>query len=220
MPYSRPRLPALLGYLTALIAGVLTTLTASPFELWWLGPVAAGLVYWTLTYGATAPLRASQAALLGWCYGVGLFGSGASWIYVSIHDYGYTGVPLALFLTVLFVCAMALFFAVVLWLYHLVCGPRLAWLTFAGAWVLGEWLRTWLFTGFPWLLLGSSQVDSPLAAWAPIGGVYLLSLIVVLTGTLGVEFLRRHWWSAFPIAVVWLAPLALPAQWTEPAGEP
>ena len=220
MPYSRPRLPALLGYLTALIAGVLTTLTASPFELWWLGPVAAGLVYWTLTYGATAPLRASQAALLGWCYGVGLFGSGASWIYVSIHDYGYTGVPLALFLTVLFVCAMALFFAVVLWLYHLVCGPRLAWLTFAGAWVLGEWLRTWLFTGFPWLLLGSSQVDSPLAGWAPIGGVYLLSLIVVLSGTLGVEFLRHRWWTAFPVAVVWLIPLALPAQWTEPAGEP
>src|SRR5699024_11368170 len=69
--------------------------------------------------------------------------------------------------------------------------------------VLGEWLRTWLFTGFPWLLLGSSQVDSPLAAWAPIGGVYLLSLIVVLSGTLGVEFLRRRWWTAFPVAVVW-----------------
>lgn len=212
---SHSRLPPAFGYLAALIAGVLTTLSASPYELWWLGPVAAGLVYW-----AIQPLHARQAALLGWCYGIGLFGSGASWVYVSIHDYGYTGMPLALFLTSLFVCAMALFIAVSLWLYRLLCGPRLAFLTFAGAWVLGEWLRTWLFTGFPWLLLGSSHVDSPLAPWAPIGGVYLLSLITVLSGTLGVEFLRRRWWAGAPILVLWLAPLTFTSQWTEPAGEP
>ncbi|MDN3520434.1 apolipoprotein N-acyltransferase [Halomonas ramblicola] len=204
-----------LGCLLALAAGVLTTLTASPFELWWLGPVAVGLVYLGL-HGLTP----GQAALRGWCYGVGLFGSGASWVYVSIHDYGYTGVPLALFLTGLFVAGLALFLAATLWLYRLVTGPRLAFLSFAGAWVLGEWLRTWLFTGFPWLLLGSAHVDSPLAPWAPIGGVYLLSLITALTGTLGVECLRRRWWAAAPIAVLWLAPLALPAQWTTPAGDP
>ncbi|EWG98941.1 hypothetical protein Q427_27785 [Halomonas sp. BC04] len=161
-----------------------------------------------------------QAALKGWFYGVGLFGSGASWVYVSIHDYGYTGVPLALFLTTLFVCSMALFFAATFWLYRRLTGPQLAALTFAGAWVLGEWLRTWLFTGFPWLLLGSAHVDSPLAPWAPIGGVYLLSLLTVLTGTLGVEFLRRRWWAAAPVAAIWLAPLLLPTQWTEPAGDP
>lgn len=209
------RLPSSLGYLSALVAGVLTTLTASPYELWWLGPLAAGLVYW-----AVKPLHPRRAALLGWCYGVGLFGSGASWVYVSIHDYGYTGVPLALFLTSLFVGALSLFPAATLWLYRLLCGPRLAFLSFAGAWVLGEWLRTWLFTGFPWLLLGSSHVDSPLALWAPVGGVYLLSLIVALSGTLGVEFLHRRWWALLPIAAFWLAPLSLPAQWTEPAGEP
>ncbi len=203
------------GCLLAAAAGILTTFTASPFELWWLGPVAAGLVYLgihTLTPG--------QAALRGWSYGLGLFGSGASWVYVSIHDYGYTGVPLALLLTVLFVAGLALFPAVTLWLYRRLTGPRLAWLSFAGAWVLGEWLRTWLFTGFPWLLLGTSQVDSPLAPWAPVGGVYLLSLITALTGSLGVELLRRRWWAALPIAAaLWLVPLALPAQWTSPAGE-
>ena len=209
------RLPTPLGCLLAAAAGVLTTLTASPFELWWLGPVAAGLIYLGIH-----TLTPAQAALRGWCYGLGLFGSGASWVYVSIHDYGYTGIPLALFLTTLFVAGLALFPAVTLWLYRRLTGPRLAWLSFAGAWVLGEWLRTWLFTGFPWLLLGTSQVDSPLAPWAPVGGVYLLSLITALTGTLGVELLRRRWWAALPVAALWLAPMTLPTQWTTPAGEP
>ncbi|SDO02179.1 apolipoprotein N-acyltransferase [Vreelandella arcis] len=193
----------------ALLAGGLTTLTASPFELWWLGPVAAGLMYVGLHQ-----LTPAQAALKGWFYGVALFGTGASWVYVSIHDYGYTGVPLALFLTALFVCVLALFFAGTLWLYRRFTHPRLALVAFAGAWVLGEVLRTYLFTGFPWLLLGSGYVDSPLAAWAPIGGVYLLSLLVALSGGLGAEFLRRQWWTLAPLAAIWLIPLALPSQWT------
>ncbi len=133
-----------LGCLLALVAGGLTTLTASPFELWWLGPVAICLVYLgihTLTPG--------QAALRGGCYGIGLFGSGASWVYVSIHDYGYTGVLLALFLTALFVIGLALIYALIFWLYRRLCGPRLAFLTFAGAWVLGEWLRTCCSPAFP-----------------------------------------------------------------------
>ncbi|BBI75387.2 hypothetical protein HAALTHF_46570n [Vreelandella aquamarina] len=78
--------------LAALVAGGFTTLTASPFELWWLGPVAIGLLYVGLH-----TLSPGQAALKGWLYGVALFASGTSWVYVSIHDYGYTGVPLAVF---------------------------------------------------------------------------------------------------------------------------
>nr|WP_139249151.1 apolipoprotein N-acyltransferase [Halomonas sp. M20] len=209
------RISPALGCLLALTAGGLTTLSAAPFALWWLGPLAVALVY-----SGIHALTPAQAALRGWCYGVGLFGSGASWVFVAIHDYGYTGAPLALFLTGLFVASLALFFAVPFGLYRRVTGPRLAFLSFAGAWVVSEWLRTWLFTGFPWLLLGTSQVDSPLAAWAPVGGVYLLSLATALTGTLGVELLRRRWWAAAPIAALWLIPLALPTQWTSPAGEP
>ena len=201
--------------LAALVAGGFTTLTASPFELWWLGPVAIGLLYVGLH-----TLSPGQAALKGWLYGVALFASGTSWVYVSIHDYGYTGVPLAVFLTALFVSVLALFFAGTFWLYRRFIGPRWALLTFAGAWVLGEVLRTYLFTGFPWLLVESSYVDSPLASWAPVGGVYLLSLLVVLTGTLGAELLRRQWWAALPLAAIWLAPVVLPSQWTTPVREP
>ncbi|MED5253087.1 MAG: apolipoprotein N-acyltransferase, partial [Pseudomonadota bacterium] len=111
--------------LAALVAGGFTTLTASPFELWWLGPVAIGLLYVGLH-----TLSPGQAALKGWLYGVALFASGTSWVYVSIHDYGYTGVPLAVFLTALFVSVLALFFAGTFWLYRRFIGPRWALLTF------------------------------------------------------------------------------------------
>ncbi|MCW4149369.1 apolipoprotein N-acyltransferase [Halomonas sp. 18H] len=204
-----------LGYLAAVVAGVLTTLSAAPFMLWWLAPIAAGLMYAGLSESTPR-----QAAWRGWYYGLGLFASGVSWVYVSIHDFGYTGVPLAIALTALFVAAMALFPAVSLGLYRRLIGPRLDVITFAGAWVLGEALRTWLFTGFPWLLLGSGQVDSPLAPWAPVGGAYLLSLVTALSGALGVQLLRRRWWCALPLAGLWLMPLALPMHWTQPAGDP
>ncbi|MCL7929793.1 apolipoprotein N-acyltransferase [Halomonas llamarensis] len=203
-------------FIIALVAGGFTTLTASPFELWWLGPVAAGLMYLGVHV-----LTPAQAAFKGWCYGVGLFASGTSWVYVSIHDYGYTSVPLATFLTVLFVVILALFFAGTFWLYRRFTTPRFALLTFAGAWVLGEVLRTYLFTGFPWLLLGSSHVDSPLAPWAPIGGVYLLSLFVAFSGALGAELLfSRRIWTLAPLAAIWVTPFVLPTQWTTPSDTP
>ena len=204
-----------MGYLVALAAGALTTLTFAPFSLWWIGPIAVAMVFYGLH-----DLTTSQAALRGWSYGVGLFGAGTSWIYVSIHDYGYTGVPLAVFLTALFVVTLALFYAVIFGVYRRLTSPRWAMLTFAGAWVLGEALRTWAFTGFPWLLLGSAHVASPLAPWAPVGGVYLLSLFVALSGTLLVALCRKRYWALAPLAAIWVIPMLLPAQWTTPQGEP
>ncbi|ABE59688.1 apolipoprotein N-acyltransferase [Chromohalobacter israelensis] len=204
-----------MGYLVALAAGALTTLTFAPFSLWWIGPIAVAMVFYGLH-----DLTTGQAALRGWSYGVGLFGAGTSWIYVSIHDYGYTGVPLAVFLTALFVVTLALFYAVIFGVYRRFTSPRWAMLTFAGAWVLGEGLRTWAFTGFPWLLLGNAHVASPLAPWAPVGGVYLLSLFVALSGTLLVALCRKRYWALAPLAAIWVIPMLLPAQWTTPQGEP
>ncbi|MGY4878269.1 apolipoprotein N-acyltransferase [Vreelandella aquamarina] len=200
---------------SAALAGGLTTLTASPFEFWWLGPIAAALVYLG-THSLTAP----QAALKGLCYGLALFASGASWVYVSIHDYGNTGPLLAGLLTALFVFVLSLFFAATLWAYRRFTSPSLSLLSFAGVWVLGEVLRSYLFTGFPWLLLGTGAVDSPLAPWAPIGGVYLLSLLVAFSGTLLVALIQRRWWVTLPLAAIWLVPAVLPNQWTTPSTNP
>jgi apolipoprotein N-acyltransferase len=99
----------------------------------------------------------------------------------------------------------------------LVAGPVL--------WVLGEWVRLWFFTGFPWLALGYSQIDTPLAGFAPIGGVYAVSLasafVAGAAASLALAPGRARMFAvaaAFTIAVGGLALGRV--DWTTPAGTP
>ena len=128
-----------------------------------------------------------HAFRLGWSYGLGLFLTGVSWVYVSISTYGGMPAPLAALATGLFCAFIALFPALAL-----AGGARLAapgWarlvLALPAAWVLGEWVRGWIFTGFPWLALGYSQAPaSPLAGFAPVLGVYGVGLLAALSAGL------------------------------------
>ncbi|MFC0268224.1 apolipoprotein N-acyltransferase [Kushneria aurantia] len=212
---SRQRHP-LLGHLMALLAGALTTLTFAPFDLWLLGPLTLAAFLATLQ-GAGA----GRTALRGWLFGVGLFGSGASWVYVSIHTYGNASGVLAAALTLLFIATMALFMLVPALLYRIATPSRLDPLAFAAAWTLGEAFRSWAFTGFPWLFLGSAHVSSPLAPLAPLGGVYLLSFAVALSAGLLYRLIVHHrLWLLAPLAALWALPPLLPTLWATPGGTP
>jgi apolipoprotein N-acyltransferase len=90
-------------------------------------------------------------------------------------------------------------------------------------WTLGEWLRATLFTGFPWLALGSAAIDTPLAGFAPLGGVYATSLAVAIAaGLLWCVAAGHARWAAVPaFAILGVAGAALrPVQWTVPEGAP
>src|SRR3990172_5937301 len=162
------------GYLLALIAGGITPLAFSPFEFYPAALLAPALLF--AIWSRTTPL---QAFLSGGLFGVGMFGAGVSWIFVSIHDYGYVNWGLSVFLTALFVIVLAVFPALAGY-----CAVRLISfaspgfrtlrmvLVFPAIWVLFEWVRGWFLTGFPWLNLGYSQIDAPLAGMAPVTGVY------------------------------------------------
>ncbi len=141
----------------------------------------AGL-FWLLR--DAAPKR---AFLLGWVYSLGLFLAGVSWVYVSISTYGGMPAPIAALATLLFCAFVALFPALALSLGARLSAPgwRRSALALPAAWILGEWLRSWIFTGFPWLALGYSQVpDSPLAGFAPVLGVYGVSLLAAMSAGL------------------------------------
>ncbi|MDC3406005.1 apolipoprotein N-acyltransferase, partial [Luminiphilus sp.] len=126
--------------------------------------------------------RKSQqsAFFIGWLYGVGLFGAGVSWVYVSIQVHGQAPPLLAGTLTALFCLGLATLTGFQMALYRRCSRGRKtpSSLLFAAIWVLFEWLRSWLFTGFPWLYAGYIALDTPAAGWAPVVGVYGLSFLI------------------------------------------
>jgi len=189
------------GDILALIAGALVTLSLAPFDLWPFGIVSTAIIAWLMT-----DLAPGQAAKRGWFYGLGLFGSGTSWVYVSIHIHGSAPIPLAAFLTLLFTALLALLLSATFFIYSrwLRDKPTGRYLGFAAVLVLGEWFRSWFLTGFPWLLMGYSHLETPLMGWAPVGGIYTLSFITALTGAVIASGLQQRQWQIAPITLVTL----------------
>ena len=202
----------------------------APFRLWLLGPVAVALLFQVLLD------ERRRGLLAGWLYGLGLYGVGTSWIYVSIHEHGGAAPVLAGALVTLFASSMALFPMLLGWLFvrFRPAADISAAVLFAVLYVALEWLLTWFLTGFPWVALGYGQIDSPMAALAPIGGVPLVSFGVLVSGlalALVIRFVRRDGirgaWIGhrrqliMMLALVsgpWLlAGLADRIRWTEPA---
>lgn len=207
----------------ALTAGALTVLAFSPFSLYPLALLGPLLLLW-LWRDAT-PRFGFQS---GWAYGIGLLGFGVFWLHISIDQFGNMGSAAAIGITLLFVLAIALYYGLVGWLAVRLWRPGGAgWLfgVIPSLWVLGEWLRGWLFTGFPWLLLGYSQIDSPLAGYAPLLGVYGVSWLVMLSVVLLLRLLSPAVTGrlrlAGGLALLWGGGMLLtPVTWTEPAGAP
>ncbi len=169
----------------ALAAGALSVAGFAPLAAFPL-PFAtlAGLLF--LWRSAATPRVALR---IGFAFGAGLFGAGVSWVYVSLHDFGSMPAPLAGVGAFAFCAILALYPAAAGWsLARLQLGPlAAALLAFPALWTLFEWLRGWIFTGVPWLAVGYSQADSPLAGFAPVVGVYGVSFAVALcAGLLGV----------------------------------
>jgi apolipoprotein N-acyltransferase len=206
----------------ALAAGVVTLGGFAPWSWWPLAVLGPASLLW-LWRDATP----RAAVLAGWGYGLGLFGAGVSWVYVSLHDFGGMPPVLAGFTVFLLVVYMALFPALAGWLSARLAppaSPARVMLLAPALWVMTEWLRGWLFTGFPWLWLGYSQSDTPLAGFAPVIGALGMGLPVLMTAGAAVMLLkdvRRAWSWAVLAAAVWLGGALLArTDWTEPDGPP
>jgi apolipoprotein N-acyltransferase len=157
--------------------GALLPLSFAPFGWWPLGLVSIGGWFWLVTRHGARPAR------LGYAYGLGKYGAGVSWVYVSIHVYGNASPALAGALVCLFVGGMALFPMLQAWCFGRLSGASAVGnaFLFALVWLAFEWLLTWFLTGFPWLYAGYAHLGTWLAAWAPLGGVLLVGFMVVLS---------------------------------------
>lgn len=214
-----------LGDLLALFAGGALVLAYAPFRLGWIAPLSLAILFalWLNT-------SRRRAAWRGWWFGVGLYGGGVYWVYFSMHVYGNLPPVLAGLFTVVMALLLALFTAAAGWLVRIGRGGTDGWrllLVFPAVWVLLEWLRSWLFTGFPWLFVGYTQLDLPLGHLAPIVGVYGVSLAVAVSAALLVYLLRPGPWTvravgaAAVLLLLWVGAWGLSfMDWTRPAGAP
>lgn len=211
------------GRLLATGIGACLPLGFAPFSLWWLIPLLFTGLFLLLD-----GQRTRERALRAFWFGFGAFVTGTYWLYISIHDFGGLAAPIAGSVVLLLIFIMALYHAAWILLISRVPDRTPAWEYCAilpAGWTLVEWLRGWLFGGFPWLSLGYSQIDGPLAAWAPLLGVHGLSLLVMLiAGALTVLLnaaLRTRLAGLLLLGMIagGTALLNL-AQWTVPAGDP
>ncbi|WP_461481146.1 apolipoprotein N-acyltransferase [Porticoccus sp.] len=215
--------PDFKGHFYALLIGAVLPLALAPWNWWPIGILStAGLV--TLL----RDLSSRDCFWRSFWFGLGLFGTGVSWVFVSIHDHGQASIPLAALLTALFVIALALVFALPFSLYgaglNRSAGAMV--LTFPAIWVLGEWWRGWIFSGFPWLYLGYAHTDTWLSGWAPLTGVLGISWIAALCGALlGIAAVPRQKFTfsntGLLAILLWLGGWYLQSlPWTKPVGEP
>ncbi len=164
--------------LIALGLGALTVAGFAPFYVAWLPWLTLALLFAMLQQLRTP----KQVLLCAFSFGLGLYGVGIYWIYISLHTFG--GMPwwFAGFCTAALCAFMALFPALAA---YGAARSRLLLGVVPIYWALSDWVRSWIFTGFPWLTLGYSQApDSPLAGFFAILGVYGVSALTAATAAL------------------------------------
>ncbi|MBS0372985.1 MAG: apolipoprotein N-acyltransferase [Proteobacteria bacterium] len=206
---------------SAFALGLLQSLAFAPFGLWPLGPGCVALL-WLLW--RDAPPR--RAAAIGFGFYAGLFLAGTYWLYTSIHVFGKAPLALAILLMLGLVAIMGGYAALLGALTARLAPTRGAWrllVVLPGSWVLLEWFRGWFLSGFPWLAIGYSQLETPLAGYAPLLGVYGVSLAAALTAGALLLMLesgaRRRFALGALVALLWAGGAALGrVDWTQPAG--
>ena len=211
-------------YLIAILAGIILFFAFAPHGIYPLAIISPALLLFSWS-----KLNARQALFSGWLFGISFFGFGASWIYISLHNYGFMPIPLASLVTAIFVAFLALFPALQGYYLNKLFPEnnyKKILLTFPILWVVSEWIRSWLLTGFPWLFVGYTQIDSPLRGIAPIVGVYGISFAVTFTAAILVYILliksikQRILLCVIALALWFLSGMLNNINWTKPVGSP
>ena len=201
----------------AVLFGAMLTLAYAPFSLWFVTFLSlTGFIY---LLSNSFP---KQGFKLGFAFGLGWFGAGVSWVHVSIADFG--GIPLigSISLMLLLSAYLALFPALSCYLVNKYFTNKLWPIALPFIWLAVEWLRSWFLTGFPWLSLGYSQIQGPLAGWFPVIGEFGVSGLTVLISTALAIWLADKKWlpSIIVVTVLFVSGVALNQyQWAKPSGE-
>ncbi len=205
----------------AFIAGAVNVLAFAPIGWWPLQILSLTILSVFLL--RTASIR--RSALIGWMYGFGWLLFGTCWLYISLHDYG----ELPAWMTIIAVAGLALFLSGLMaaaagisaWL-------KQRWQTSASVhllmilptlFMLAEWTRAWIFTGFPWLSAGYAHNAAPLGGYAALFGVYGIGLLsAMIAGALALLPQKKSL-LLIPIVLLVSGALLHRINWTTPFGQ-
>jgi apolipoprotein N-acyltransferase len=169
-----------------------------------------------------------RATLLGWAFGFGWSVAAMYWLYVLMVHFAHLPAVLGVLGIVLLGLYMGLFGAfatgVSTWLRKRWSLPVPAFLLLVlpVAWGVSEWMRGWVFTGFPWSVSGYAHIEAPLAGYAPLVGVYGIGVLVALCAGCVAMLTQRSKLPAIGLcAALLLAGAGLrTVEWTHAAGQP
>lgn len=173
---------AILESFLSFLAGIILVFAFAPFHIFWVALISPAILFWLLSHHSP-----TKSAFIGFCFGCGFFGLGVSWVFVSIYVFGGTPTYLAALITLLFVFVLALFFALMGFLLQKYFNHNNILkiiLVYPTLWALLEALRSWIFTGFPWLILGHTVENNVFAGFGPIFGAYGCSFWVIFASSL------------------------------------
>ena len=204
-------------------SGILLSLAFAPFDYAYLAILSL-----TILFSSWENISPKRALLRGYLFGLGMFGVGVSWVYVSVHDYGGASVLISIIITLAFVGFWAIFPALA---GYLTCkllsstcqSARLAAMPLI--WILVEYFRgQYVLNGFPWLQISYSQLETPLSGYLPVLGGYTVGLMLSATATAILFIIRGRNYKLFGLGfvlIIWLLGSYLQGKnWTHALGEP
>ncbi|WP_395619596.1 apolipoprotein N-acyltransferase [Sphingorhabdus sp.] len=200
----------------AMGAGALSAYGFEPWGLWPLTLVCFALLIHLIAH---AP-NTKHAFILGWLFGVGHFTFGNQWIAVAFTFQA----AMPIWLGYIAVVALALYLAV----YPALAAAGAVWirqfaaktpppdrddvrngaatysliLSFAGLWILTEWLRSWVFTGYVWNPLAVGFVSHWFDLWLPTIGTYGVGGLMILASGAMALLGSRRWTNGFVLAAI------------------
>lgn len=166
--------------LLAAAIGAVGALGLQPFGVWPATPIALALAFWQLAC-APSPRR---GALAGLGFGAGWFAVALHWIVAPFLVTPEIHAWMAPFALILMALGGGIFWAIPTYAAHrLLRGPKQRAAGIALGLLLAEWLRGWIFTGFPWAQPGQVWIGTPvaqLAAWSSQLGLTALTFLIAV----------------------------------------
>ena len=192
----------------ALATGLLSSLAFEPVGVWVLMPVAFAVLLELLFLTKTF----LRAILIGYFFGLGQFILGLNWIATAFTFQSSMPAWLGWVAVVLLSIYLAIYPALAAgigWRFGRNYRPALL-LSLAGVWPVTEWLRGWVFTGFPWNPVAATLVPTPMISVGALIGTYGRSAFVVLFGGAIWLEIYRKWLAGVIIAgsaaFLWVLP--------------